>query len=253
MRDNTVSNEFLFPCPCCFLCPSQISGVRRLFPCFQTMLFWHSVFCSWLFWRKLRISFGLNRISIGVTSREKSGWLTGIANWIVIWSYAFDCKGQLCSAADVRAEGLCGLPQDPWYALVLAGLEVHCTPCNQGLRLSRVGGGRCPQVRLSHRITVLTDGFPVFAADTLRLYLDIVFVCVWVFEPLLFSVHFSNTCIPARSYFSFIWYQKIKKKLEKEDTFFIWLAQLLSSLTQWALAFCWKQACVCAQWRAKGR
>lgn len=33
---------------------------------------------------------------------------------------------------------------------------------------------------LSHRITVLTDGFPVFAADTLKLYLDIVFVCVWV-------------------------------------------------------------------------
>lgn len=50
------------------------------------------------------------------------------------------------------------------------------------LRLSRVGGGRCPQVRLRsvlrHRITVLTDGFHMFAADTLRLHMDIAFLFV---------------------------------------------------------------------------
>lgn len=87
----------------------------------------------------------------------------------------------LCSR--LRADkGLHRLPQDPWCALIFAGLEVHCVPWNQVLRLSRVGGGRCPQVRLRsvlrHRITVLTDGFHVFAADTLRLHMDIAFLFV---------------------------------------------------------------------------
>lgn len=66
----------------------------------------------------------------------------------------------------------------------------------------------------------------------------ILLFCLYLGFELLFSVHFSNTCIPARSYFSFIWYQKMKKKVGKEHTFFIWLAQLLSSLMQWAPAFC---------------